>query len=416
MGNINESDGFHTDNPSPEKPQNELDEIWNNVYKYQVEKDYDGMIDCLNKGIDKGCSRCINKLGLHYFETKDYDMMIKTYQIGIDKNDVDCMINIGGYYNMIEDYENMLKFNKMAINIINNKLYDPKILSNESAKQRYLMIISNLIKYYRHIHDTTNLILCHRLASCAGDETSTFELGLFYQFVNNFDQMNHFYNICIEKYKNINAMINMGVYYHNLGIENHDEAIRYYKMAIDREDEPYIDLSCILSAIMHLGNLYYIDGDDGNSLVYYEKGATGKYNDVICMLQVARLNYKLKMYANMIHYYKMFLSIVDDSNILFEYVGALGDLAFNEKNETCINELISIYSNETYLECYINYAKLRLVANINPYIKTYCENCYKDDLEQSIICICKHKYCIECFKQMIKEENYYCLACKSMIC
>ncbi len=390
----------------------DINYICSEIGRYRELKNYPKMVEFCKRGIEKGNVRCMNDLGFYYFETKEIDLMIETYQMGIDKKSVDCMINLAYYYNSIADYPSMLKYNKMALATINTKQYDPNVLNEEQVRERYHIVCSNLSAYYKHINDEGNMILCYKLCIQKGNTVAAFALALHYQLKNDIDNMKYYYDMCIEKASDTAAMINMAAYYYNAG--QIDEAIRYYMMVIDSNQ-----WSCsenMMLAMAGLGDSYYFyKKDNDNARVYYIMGAN-RYQNARCIIQMARIGVQNKDINDCIRYYKMFLSIFYDPDIMIEYFISLSTIVHYFKDIDAMNELMYIYKEKVLREFYFNFMNIRIINGLNPGISQNCQKCNNHELEKTVFVLCQHRYCIDCLIDMIENEIFHCCSCSAFLC
>jgi len=107
--------------------------------------------------------------------------------------------------------------------------------------------------------------------------------------------------------------------------------------------------------------------------------------------------------------------MVLDMNIMIEYLSVLGYMATAKKYEDAVNLLIGIYVDLTEREHYIDYMKLRIIPCFNPSIPNLCHRCNEDTIVDGVIPLCCHKYCLDCFLNMLDEEIYYCYECHEFI-
>ena len=139
--------------------------------------DYDIDIDFANV-------TALYNLGLYYQERKQFQKMIKCYKCAIQKHDSDAMFNLGKYYELNNDYLNMLKYYRMAID-------------NDDVDAMYA-------------------------------------LGKFYQDIDDCTMMEKYYEMAVNKHNDINSMMELAKYYSDLSYKT-PQFRKYIKMACDTD-------------------------------------------------------------------------------------------------------------------------------------------------------------------------------------
>lgn len=62
------------------------------AYYYKLKDDIESMKNYYEEGISRGCTDCVYRLGLYYFDINDKENTYKYMMMGIDKEDVTCMM------------------------------------------------------------------------------------------------------------------------------------------------------------------------------------------------------------------------------------------------------------------------------------------------------------------------------------
>jgi TPR repeat protein len=227
------------------------------------------------------------------------------------------------------------------------------------------------------------------------DEFILLVLVLYNQYIlYNYNNINLYYNILIDKYNNSDAMIYLANYYNNI-CKNKTEAFKYLDMAVKLNNS---------YAMVFIGDLYEENNNETLMLKYYKLSL--ELNNILSMYRLAIyyqnnnnieemnkhfiLGIKLGDIDSMeelsLYYYN------DNKNILKLYtllnnIDEKNDLINKNLNNLKKHYLVNIYYNK------INFAKE------NNYIK-YCPICMNEKL--CVLYNCMHHICIDCYIEVPK--------------
>jgi uncharacterized protein len=298
---------------------------------HYMDTDNDNKVEkYLLMSMEKGSNykESINQLAaLYYYNIKDYDkakkyidLALNIYDATTDENYI--LLNAGDYYEEIEhDYEKAKQYYMMAINDNNmenliplGRLYQYKIKDYDEMLKCYQKLIDGkfyaettammeLGLYYQSINDYDNMKKYWLMGIDKGNTNCMYYLGLYYrcQALNPLNPDNSDYDMMVKKYlimaaehKHTRAMYKLGRYYEYL--EDFDNMKKYHQMACDHWD-PYA------KSMFEIGFHYMLEKNTEMMIKYYTMAAEHGYELAIQHLSVYYGNNKkliplIKIYNN----------------------------------------------------------------------------------------------------------------------
>ena len=204
---------------------------------YSEIKNYEDMLTCFKKCVDKNYKPSIRTLIIHYANREEFNNMevyitklisvindeIKNYEAdeyeNLDKANKEMleMIKYAGYKygksNKLEDMANKLK-------VCVDNFYDVPSMSTLGNCYREMKNYPEMEKYYlKGIHNNCGI--------------SALNYGMYLRSINNFEEMIRCYNIAIE-HKNKNTFYEFYDYYKSIG--NQEKVDKYFDLVV-KDDE-----------------------------------------------------------------------------------------------------------------------------------------------------------------------------------
>ncbi|NBP16346.1 sel1 repeat family protein [bacterium] len=342
-------------------------------------------------------------LGFYYkCIESNYDLLEKYFLMAVEKGNTKAMLGVGYYYEIVEkNYDDMKKYYHMAVKEGNKdalkylydyyKSIDPVNLTKEDIEH---------YKFSDDVDKNTKILLeytennmsrvkfntvtsrkeadwkflsAYLLSKCEHNGTELYYLGYYYEFIfKDYDEAIKYYHMAVDK-NNRCAMTVLGVRYYNK--KEYEKSKKYYLMAIERDSYTAMNnLGCYYENIENNYDLmkkYYLmaiekekkNGSAADNLLKYFRNYKSNENLTLPTKDIIYNTKKLLETMNDIslHYTSELTSCQFDNEVIKTLLDKLNPIrkrkritniifyyAFIEKNEVELNKYSDIPTHNEY--------------------------------------------------------------------